>query len=128
MTILLAMLISSPLAAATGNVVPSDLQQALRERREALAAADGARWERWTSPEFKLVNAQGKVLTRSERVAAINKQGPMTSRGEQEEVRVYGDSAVHRGRQGGVWYIQVWVKQPQGWQVVATQLTTIAEK
>jgi hypothetical protein len=74
------------------------------------------------------VNAQGKVFTRAERVAAINKLGPNPTRGDQEEVRMYGDSAVHRGRQGGVWYIQVWVKQPQGWRVVATQLTTIADK
>jgi hypothetical protein len=44
-----------------------------------------------------------------------------------ETVRVYGDTAVHRVRQAGGWVIQVWVRQPAGWKVVATQLTRIAK-
>jgi hypothetical protein len=114
------------LGAGPDASVPPDLQHAIRERREALQSADAARWERTTSPDFTLVNTQGKVQTRAERSAAIKKQRPLTSTTEQEQVRVYGNTAVQQALQGGVWVLQVWVKRPEGWQVVVTQLTTAA--
>jgi hypothetical protein len=107
--------------------VPADLQQAIRERGEALQAADAAKWERSTAEEFTLVDADGKVLTRSERLAAIKTQPRSTTQPEMETVRVYGDTAVHRVRQAGGWVIQVWVRKPAGWKVVATQLTRITK-
>jgi hypothetical protein len=42
-------------------------------------------------------------------------------------VKVYGTTAIERVRIGSNWIIQVWARQPQGWQVVATQLTAAAK-
>jgi hypothetical protein len=82
-----------------------------------------------TSGEFTLVAANGHLSTKAERLAALKQQKPQTSASprSQEQIRVYGNSAIERVRSGDVWVIQVWVKQRRGWQVVATQTTT-AEK
>ena len=106
--------------------VPSDLQQAMRERQKAVEAADGTTWDRLTSNEFTLVSGDGRLSTKAERLAALKQQKPQTTptSRSQEQIRVYGNTAIERVRSGNSWVIQVWVKQPQGWQVVATQLTT----
>ena len=109
--------------------VPSDLQQAMRERQKAIEAADGTTWDRMTSNEFTLVSANGRLSTKAERLAALKHQKPQTTPSirSQEQIRVYGNTAIERVRSGNSWVIQVWVRQPQGWQVVATQLTTAAQ-
>jgi len=109
--------------------VPQDLQQAVRERQKAVEAADATTWDRMTSSEFTLVAANGRLSTKAERLAALKSQKPQTtpSPRSQEQIRAYGNSAIERVRSGDLWVIQVWVKQPQGWQVVATQLTTAAQ-
>jgi Domain of unknown function (DUF4440) len=116
-------------ATAAFAQVPSDLQQAMRERQKAIEAADATTWDRMTSNEFTLVNANGRFSTKAERLAALKQQKPQTTptSRSQEQIRVYGNSAIERVRSGNSWVIQVWVKQPQGWQVVATQLTTAAQ-
>lgn len=109
--------------------VPSDLQQAVRARQKAVEAADAATWDRMTSNEFTVVGVSGRLLTKVERLAALKQQKPQTtpSSRSQEQIKVYGNTAIERVRSGDLWVLQVWVKQSQGWQVVATQTTT-AEK
>jgi hypothetical protein len=109
--------------------VPADLQQAARERQKAVDEADGMTWDRLTSSDFTVVGADGRLLTKAERLSALKQQKPQTIPvgGSQEQIRVYGNSAVERVRRGNLWVLQVWVKQPQGWKVVATQLTTAAQ-
>jgi hypothetical protein len=124
-----ALLVAVSAAAAADTGIPSDLQQAIRERGTALDAGDAAAWDRLTSADFTLVNSEGRVLAKAERVAALKKQGPVARRpSEQEQVQMYGNTAVQRVLNGDVRVIQVWVRQPQGWQVVATQLTSVAKK
>jgi hypothetical protein len=100
-------------------------------RRPLLAeAADGTTWDRTTSNEFTQVDANGRLSTKAERLEALKQQKPQTTpwTRSQEQITVYGNTAIERLRSGNVWFIAVWVKQPQGWQVVAAQLTTAAEK
>jgi uncharacterized protein DUF4440 len=123
-----ALLVAVSAAAGADTGIPSDLQQAMRERGTALDAGDAAAWDRLTSADFTLVNNEGTVLTKAERLAALKKQGPVARTSEQEQVRMYGNTAVQRSLVGDVRVIQVWVRQPQGWQVVATQLTSVAKK
>lgn len=124
-----ALLVAVSAAAGAETGIPSDLQQAIRERGTALDTGDAAAWDRLTSADFTLVNGEGKVLTKAERLAALKKQGPVARRtSEQEQVQMYGNTAVQRVLNGDVRVIQVWVRQPQGWQVVATQLTSVAKK
>lgn len=115
---------------AASAQAPASLRQAVRERQKAVEAADAKAWDRLTSKNFMAVNAEGRLTTKAERLADIKRQMPQstsTARA-QEQLDVYGNVAVERVRSGKFWVFQVWVKQPQGWQVVATQLTTAAEK
>ena len=128
------MLITAPLAlapclflAAAADSVPPDLHQAVRERYKALEAADAATWDRQTSPEFTLVTPDGQVHTKAERLATLRTQKPRTFTREQEQIRVYGDTALERILTNNSWITTVWVKQPQGWQVVFTQMTHVAK-
>ena len=114
------------LAAAAGSV-PPDLQQAVRERHKALEAADAETWDRQTSPDFTLVTPDGQVHTKAERLATLRTQKPRPFAREQEHIRVYGDTAVERILTSNSWITTVWVKQPQGWQVVFTQMTRVAK-
>jgi hypothetical protein len=109
--------------------VPSDLQQAIRERQKAVEAADGTTWDRMTSNDFTLVSGNGRLSTKAERLASLKQQKPQTTptSRSQEQIRVYGNTAIERVLGGDSWVIQVWVKQPQGLQVVAIQLTTAAQ-
>jgi uncharacterized protein DUF4440 len=125
---LAALLVAISAAEGADTAIPSDLQQAMRERGTALDAGDAAAWDRLTSADFTAVDNEGNVLTKAERLAALKKQGPVVRRTSEEQVRMYGNTAVQRSRVGDVRAIQVWVRQPQGWQVVATQLTSVAKK
>jgi uncharacterized protein DUF4440 len=109
--------------------VPSDLQQAIRQRQRAVESADGTTWDRLTAKEFTVVGTDGRLLTKAERLAALKQQKPQTTptSRSQEQIQVHGNTAIERVRSGNLWVIQVWVKQPQGWQVVATQLTTATQ-
>jgi hypothetical protein len=117
-------------AATVYAQVPPDLQKAMSERQKAIQSADATTWDRLTSNDFTLVNAAGRFLTKAERLAALKQQKPPTTptSRSQEQIKVYGNTAIERYRTGNLWVIQVWIKQPQGWQVVATQTTTAAEK
>jgi hypothetical protein len=84
---------------------------------------------RLTAKEFTVVGADGRLLTKAERLAALKQQKPQTTPASrsQEQIQVHGNTAIERVRSGTLWVIQVWIKQPQGWQVVATQLTTASQ-
>jgi len=109
--------------------VPSDLQQAIRQRQRAVESADGTTWDRLTAKGFTVVVADGRLLTKAERLAALKQQKPQTtpSSRSQEQIQVHGNTAIERARSGDSWVMQVWVKQAQGWQVVATQVTTASK-
>lgn len=124
-----ALLVAVSVAAGAETGIPLDLQQAMRERQTALDTGDAAAWDRLTSADFTLVNGEGKLVTKAERLAALKKEGPRAARRQQQDqVQLYGNTAVQRVLVEDVRVIQVWVRQPQGWQVVATQLTSVAKK
>ena len=116
-------------AAIAHAQVPSDLLQAVRERQKAVEAADAATWDRLTGSDFAVVGVGGRYFTKAERLAALKQQKPQAAPMPrlQEQIKVYGNTAVERVRSGNNWVIQVWVRQAQGWQVVATQVTAAAQ-
>jgi uncharacterized protein DUF4440 len=73
------------------------------------------------------VTSDGQVHTKAERLATLRTQKPRTFTREQEQIRVYGDTAIERILTNNSWITTVWVKQPQGWQVVFTQMTRVAK-
>jgi hypothetical protein len=121
----LACLIPASLAAQ----VPADLQTAMKTRDEALGKVDAATWDRLTTEDFTVVTADGKLMTKAERLAQLKTEKPMT-RGPQEQLQIkrYGDAFVRRFRSGDIWVTDVWAKDPQGWKVGVVQVTPAAKK
>src|SRR5438270_13751287 len=77
--------------------VPADLQTAMKQRADALARADAVTWGRLTGDNFVVINGNGIVQTKAERLAQIKAgqpNGPGTA--EHETVQMYGTTAVHR--------------------------------
>jgi hypothetical protein len=123
----LALLCAVP--AAVGAQVPADLQTAMKTRDEALVKGDAATWDRLTTEDFTVVGADGRLMTKPERLAQFKATKP-TPRGPQEQLQIkrYGDAFVRRFRSGDIWVMDVWAKDPQGWRVGAVQVTTAAGK
>ena len=108
--------------------MPPDLAKAVRERDQAVYKPDAATWDRLTTDDFTVVQENGRLLTKAERLAEIRKHRPMPATGcEKELVKVYGNTAVRRCSGDGQWDLEVWVKSEKGWQVAAVQVTNVAK-
>jgi hypothetical protein len=109
---------------------PADLLKAARDRDQAVDKADAAAWDRLTTDDFTVVNETGRLLTKAERIAELRKQKPDPSLSpcQQEQIKVYGDTAVRRCLDSGVRVIEVWVKSIAGWRAAAVQVTTVSTK
>src|SRR5687768_13189166 len=55
---------------------PSDLQEAMRQRTDAVVNADAATWERLTADDFTVVLANGTFLTKGQRLALLKTEKP----------------------------------------------------
>jgi len=108
--------------------VPADLRTAMKQRADALQHADAATWSRLTGDNFAVVNGNGIVQTKAERLAQIkagNPNGPSSV--EHETVQMYGTTALQRfqSARDGIWLTIVWSKDRMGWRVVFAQVTPI---
>lgn len=115
-----------------GGVVaqaPPDLANAVRERDQAVFKPDAATWDRLTTDEFTVVQENGHLLTKAERLAEIRTHRPLplppTGCADKELFTMYGNVAIRRCLAGGQWDIEVWVKSTKGWQVAAVQVTNV---
>ena len=120
-----------------------EVRQMIEKYRTALLQRDLAALEKIWADDYVFVNASGEVLTKAQRLANA-KSGATTldSINEEEKisVRVYQNSAVatsrvtikgkYSGQPTGGQYrsMHVWVKGPEGWQLVANQLTALLRK
>jgi uncharacterized protein DUF4440 len=109
--------------------VPADLREAMRARDEAVAKADAATWDRLTADDFTVVQADGILMTKAERLAQFKTQQAMTPQpARQEQIKQYGDIFVRRAlvhvRSGDAWVLDIWVKDARGWRVAAVQVTS----
>jgi len=110
------------------STVPPDLQQAMKQRAEALSKADATTWARLTADNFVVVNGAGVLQTKAQRVAMIKAgqpNGPTSV--EHESVQMYGNTAVQRfqSTRDGIWVAFVWAKDKNGWRVTYAQVTPI---
>lgn len=121
----LAFVLSCLIPCAVRAQVPADLQKAMQARDEAIARADTATWDRFTSPDFTDVRTDGTLMTRAERRTLLKTQSPTTpAPRDQVQIRHYRDAYVRRSRTADAWVLDIWVKDAAGWRVVAAQLTT----
>jgi hypothetical protein len=105
--------------------VPADLKQAMSARDVAVAKIDAATWDRLTTEDFTVVQANGALLTKAQRLAQFKTDTATTPLPHQEEtIKQYGGAFVRRFRAGEIWVLDVWVKDAKGWRVAVVQVTT----
>ena len=133
---------SSPVAkpAATAGVQQT-LKDRFHEYTEALTKRDLAALDKIWAEGYTFTNGRGEFLTKKERMENIKSGATQLDsiRREDEEIRVFGDTAVVTGRvvlkviysgkesSGPYRFINVWVKMQGRWQIVANQITPIAQ-
>lgn len=120
-----------------------EVRQMIEKYRTAILQRDVAMLEKIWADDYVFVNAAGDVLTKTERLANIKSGATkLDSINENENitVRVYQNSAVAtsrvtlKGKYGGhsvsgqYRSTHVWVKGPEGWQLVSNQLTALTPK
>ncbi len=133
---------SSPVAkpAATADV-QQILKDRFREYAEALIKRDLAALDKIWAEGYTFTNGRGEVLTKKDRMDNIKSGATQfdSINREDEEIRVFGNTAVVTGRvvlkviysgkesSGPYRFINVWVKMQERWQIVANQITPIAQ-
>jgi ketosteroid isomerase-like protein len=121
--------------------VPKALKGRIHEYSEALTKHDLAALDKIWAEGYTFTNGRGQFLTKKERMENIKTgatQFDSISR-EEEEIRVFGDTAVVTGRivlkalysgkesSGPYRFINVWAKLKGHWQIVANQITPVAQ-
>ena len=121
--IILAILLVAGLPVLSSAQVPPKLREAMRARLEAVWKKDAVIWARLTADEFTVVVPEGTLMNKAERLAAMKTEKPEPTHAvRHEQIRVYGNTAIHRFIDGSEWVLEVWVRQNGVWRVVATQV------
>jgi hypothetical protein len=128
-TFLLALVLSCLIPNLTSAQTPLELQDAMRVRGQAVAQADAATWDRLTAHDFTVVLADGTMLTKAQRLAQFKTQTPVRrSPPQQEQIKHYGETYVHRFLGDNGWVLELWTKDSGKWRVAAVQVTAAAKK
>lgn len=117
--------IASLLAVSAIAQVPDDLRAAMKARDEAFYRADSEQWEKYTARSFTTVQQDGTFMTRSERLANLKTQRPrpyIARSRERNEPR--GEVVLARFFSGGLWVLEIWAREEDGWKVLLSQVTT----
>ena len=123
---ILVMTLLCTLAVATEPTIPTELREAMRARHEAFCKIDMATWSRLTADEFTVVVPDGRLLTKSERMAALKNEAPRPVAAVQKEtIHRYGNTVVRRFNDDNKWILEIWVRKEGMWQVVAAQVNYI---
>jgi ketosteroid isomerase-like protein len=128
---------------STDSRSKQEVEQMIEKYRAAFLSRDIPTLEKIWADDYVFVNAFGEVLTKGQRLANL-KSGATTLESINEEekptVRAHQNSAVATSRvtlkgqysgravNGQYRSTLVWVKGPNGWQLVANQLTPLAAK
>jgi hypothetical protein len=103
--------------------VPRELRDAMDARVNAVWDKNVAVWSRFTADEFAVVVPEGRLLTKAERIAGLERETPQAPHAiVHETVHVYGDAAIRRFVDEDEWVLEVWVRQHGTWRVVAAQV------
>jgi ketosteroid isomerase-like protein len=120
-----------------------EVREMIEKYRTALLQRDVTALEKIWANDYVFVNASGDVVTKAQRLANVKSGATKLESINKEEniaVRVYQNSAVStsrvaiKGKYGGQWTsgqyrsTHVWVKGPEGWQLVSNQLTALKPK
>jgi hypothetical protein len=118
-------------AAVSAQNVPADLVKARQERTEALAKGDRAAFDRLTTDNFIVIDAQGRVENKTERGARVMPpanppQNPPAAH-ENEKISVYNNDAAllswTQTVQGApLHFMETWVKDGGAWKCAAANI------
>jgi ketosteroid isomerase-like protein len=128
---------------STDSKSEQEVKQMIEKYRTAFLRHDIPTLEKIWADDYVFVNAFGEVLTKAQRLANLRSSATTLESINEEEkptVRVYQNSAVVTSRvalkgqysgqpvSGQYRSTLVWVKGPNGWQLVANQLTPLTAK
>jgi ketosteroid isomerase-like protein len=132
---------TSTAPAANAATVEADVKKAVNDVGALLAKNDAAGLEKFYADNYMLVNPDGGVQTRADRLASLRSGDTKFDTFAYDEINVRpnpeGTAAVviakvtatgtNRGRkiEGPLRVTQVWVKGKDGWQQVSAQATPI---
>ncbi|HVE55665.1 MAG TPA: nuclear transport factor 2 family protein [Pyrinomonadaceae bacterium] len=139
---------AAPTNAATNNAPPAtsanaeaDVKKLVKDVETALSKNDVDALDKIYAPDYSLVNTDGSMQTRAERLASIKSGDTKYESFSYSDVTVtpYGDTAVvraiatikgmNKGKpiDGKLRVTTVWVKGKDGWKQVSGQATPITE-
>src|ERR1044071_169111 len=94
-------------------------------RDQAVAKIDAAAWDRLTTEDFTVVQANGTLLTKAQRLVQFKTDAATTPLPHEEEtIQQDGNAFVRRFRAGEIRVLDVRVTDAKGWRVAAVQVTT----
>ena len=95
--------------------------------RSVLTTRDdvSAAWDRLTASTFTVVQEDGVMMTKAERLTQFKAQKPTPFEPRtRERVVRYGEAYVARYLSGGAWLLELWVREDGHWKAAAVQVTT----
>lgn len=122
-----SLLIVSPVAAQPSAA----LKKASDARNAAVQRGNGKEWAKYTTDDFAVINPDGTVMSKQERMAEIEGHPLSTPLAPTEERwREYGNTAIQtfqvRPRGKPARLTVVWVKQGKAWRAASAQYTPIS--
>src|SRR5687768_15705673 len=113
------------IASAATAQTPADLRAAMGARDSAIANIDAAAWDRLTASAFTVVQEDGVMMTKAERLTQFKAQTPTPFEPRtRDRVARYGDAYIAHYLTGGVWVLELWVREDGRWKAAAVQVTT----
>ena len=131
-TVILVLGLGVALLAAGQEPADKALQDTAAARSKAMAAGDAAGWGQHTTDDFMVIEADGTVKTKQQRLGEIKAAPTTLSAITEQKWRTYGSTTAISTARGTIQgkptrITTVWVKQPEGWRAASVQLTTIAD-
>jgi hypothetical protein len=126
------------LPAATAPKAQDEVLAAMDAYKNAMIERDGKVLDRILSDDLAYTHSGGQFQTKADVIDSIVNKKTTIQRMEYSDttVRFYGDVALVKGRVD-LWHsptvivhmnvLHVWVKRPQGWQMVSRQATKLTE-
>ena len=124
----LVALAALPVAAFGQAAAPADLRAAAKARADAISRADADTWSRLVSDSFTVTFANGRVVTKAQRIPQIkaSQAGPVAAVPfEHERWAPAGNAYIHQYQSSGIAFTEVWAKEHGSWRMATNQLTVI---
>jgi ketosteroid isomerase-like protein len=126
------------LSAASASKEQDEVLAAMESYKNAMIQRDGKTLDRVLSDDLTYTHSGGQFQNKADVIDSIVNKKTTIERMQFSDttVRFYGDVALVKGRVD-LWHsptvivhmsvLHVWVKRPQGWQMVARQATKLTE-